>query len=382
MSRPRVGCNLLWLVPSVVGGSEDYALGLLGGLAASDELDPAEVVLFVNRTTAATHPHLSEQWSTVVAPIEGPRRPTRVLAESTWLAHQAQRRGLGLVHHLGGLVPWYSPVPTVVTVHDLQPLVLAGNFSPLKQRYLASAIPASVRRARRVVALSHAGARDLEYLLGVDPERIVTIHPGRTPPDPRALDAEEARRVRARYELGDRPFFVLPAITWPHKNHIMLVEAFARLAERRPEPLLVLPGGEGPAEPALRAAVAAAGLGDRVRRLGRIPRLDLEVLLANAVALAFPSRFEGFGLPVVEAMGLRCPVLAAATTSLPEVVGDAGVLLSPDRPQEWTDAMEDLLDRPDHRSELASAGERRAAQFSWRTAARRTVELWHEELYR
>src|SRR5581483_12014149 len=137
----------------------------------------------------------------------------------------------------------------------------------------------------------------------------------------------------------DGPFFLYPAITYAHKNHSVLVTAFADVVRHRPDALLVLTGGPAEMEHELSDRAVALGIAHRIRRLGRIPRGNLTWLYRNATALTFPSRFEGFGLPVLEAMGHGCPVIAAAAAALPEVVGDSGMLLPPDDPGAWAAAM-------------------------------------------
>ena len=178
-------------------------------------------------------------------------------------------------------------------------------------------------------------------------------------------DSAEQDRVRRAYGITG-PFFLYPAITYPHKNHLTLLRAFADLRSTHPDANLVLTGGEAKAEPAVRNEISRLGLVDHVKRLGRIPRGDLETLLDAATAVTFPSLFEGFGIPVLEAMTHGRPVISSNTTSLPDVVGDAGILIDPHRPAEWTKAMAELLDHPDRCEELRRAGLARAAHFDWR----------------
>jgi len=182
-------------------------------------------------------------------------------------------------------------------------------------------------------------------------------------------DAAEEERVRAEYQLGTSPYFIYPTITYPHKNHLTLVRAFARLAASDPEPLLVLPAGPAGAEAALQREIDQLRIRRRIRRLGRIPRRDLDALIDSATALAFPSSYEGFGIPVLEAMSRRCPVIASTATALPEVVGDAGLLVDPYDTDGWVAAMRLLLDDPIERAELAERGYERAGEFSWQRSS-------------
>jgi alpha-1,3-rhamnosyl/mannosyltransferase len=231
-----------------------------------------------------------------------------------------------------------------------------------------------------VVTPSDNARQQVIHRLGVPADRVRTVPHGIAPVGPPA-SADQILAVRQRHGLdGAKPFFLYPAITHPHKNHLLLVRAFARVAAQHPEVALVLTGGEGGAEVSIRSLIGSLDLSSRVRRLGRIPRADLDVLLQSAVALTFPSRFEGFGAPVLEAMAYGCPVIAADVTALPEVIGDAGVLVGPDDIEGWARAMLGLLADDHRRAELAAAGRARAEAFTWERAAGALAEAYRQAL--
>lgn len=379
MSRlPRVGVNLLWLVPGVVGGSEEYTVRLLGALA-DRAAGRVEVVLFVNRLAQRAHPRLLEQYEHVVAPIVGSAKARRVAAENSWLAVAARRLGVDLVHHMGGIEPFLVTTPTVLTIHDLQPLALPEHFTPTKRSFHRVVLPWSVRRAGHIVTLTEFTRTDLHRRLGVDPARVTVVPSGvetGLPP----VDAAVVASVRARYGVADCPYFLYPAITYPHKNHEVLIAALDAVRRRVPGARLVLTGGVAQREMALAAQARRLGLLGAVVRTGRIPAADLDALYRGAVALTFPSTFEGFGLPVLEAMARACPVIAADATALPEVVGDAGMLLAPDDPAAWADAMVTLVESPGRAAALAAGGKDRAQLFSWADAASTLERVWQESL--
>jgi len=375
---PRIGANLLWLVPGVVGGSEEYTTRLLA--ATADRLGPTvDVTLFVNRLFPAAHPELVKRFRTVVGPVSGGHKATRVAAETTWLAVQARRRHLDLVHHFGGLVPLVRGTKTVVTLHDLQPLAQPEHFRPAKRAFLRVMLPWSMHAADRIVTLTEHTKEDLHRQLRVDPHK-VTIVPSGIRLSQGPVDPLLAQRVRHRYRLADRPFLLYPAITYPHKNHETLIRAFAQVWSRHPDVVLVLTGGSARCEAEVRALIDVLGLRSAVRRPGRIPAEDLDVLYREATALAFPSTFEGFGLPVLEAMSRGCPVIAAAATALPEVIGEAGVLLSARDVAQWSVAMERMIDEPELRATLRDAGYARAQAFTWEAAADALGRLWWDVL--
>jgi len=375
VSPTRVGANLMWLVPGVVGGSEEYSVRLLEAFHRSMP-DDLELVLFVNRSVPAAHPTLTAAFPTVVAPGSGRSRGARVALESTWLARQIRAEGVDLVHHLGGTMPMLRNVPGLVTIHDLQPFVHPEHFSLVKRAYLRATVPPSVRRAEVVVTLSEFTRRDVIERVGVDADRVVLVPPGLDQPAP--VPAELAAEVLRRHGLADRPYVLYPAITYVHKNHVALVQAFAHVARADPAPMLVLTGGAADAEAELQAEIARLDLAGRVVRTGRVPVTDFDALFASATALAFPSRYEGFGMPVLEAMSRGVPVIASSNTALPEVVDGAGVLVDPDDVEGWAEAITTVLADPARRAELVALGHRRAEEFSWARSAGALADAYRQ----
>jgi glycosyltransferase involved in cell wall biosynthesis len=363
MKHLHIGVNLLWLVPGVVGGSEEYTTRLL---AARLEHPPGDIdlTLFVLRPFVDAYPELVDAYPTAVCPISGVSKTIRIAAEATWLAMQARRRGVDLMHHAGGTIPLLRATPAMLTIHDLQPLLLPDNFSRAKQAYLRWRLPASARKSLRVVTLTEYTLGTIVKRLNVPVERVDIVAPGFTS----ALAEEASGDPRETYDITG-PFFLYPAITYPHKNHELLLRAFASVVKEHPDVLLVLTHRAAQMERQLEELAASLGIEGSIRRLGHINRGDLTWLYKHAVALTFPSRFEGFGLPVLEAMGHGCPVIAAATTALPEVVGASGVLLSPDDADAWAAAMIELLTDHDRREWLAEAAIARTAEFLWSASA-------------
>jgi len=372
----RVGVNLLWLVPGEVGGSEEYTLGLMRALSdlAPEDLD---VTLYVNARVGGAHPDLADRFRTVVAPVAGSSRLARVAVESTWLAARTRLDGVELVHHAGGTMPAVRTAPGVVTLHDLQPITHPERFGVVKRTYIRLMAPRSLRAAARVICLTSFTATDAVVLAGVDPTRVSLVPSGVVDPGP-GPDPLVRESVLDRHGLLGHPFVLYPAITYAHKNHETLVAAFARIAGSHPDARLVLTGGEGSFEPVVRAAVAAYGLSGRVVRTGRIPEHELDVLYREASVMAFPSRYEGFGLPVLEAMARGCPVVASDVGGLPSVTGDAAVLVDPLDAAAWADALADLLDDPARRTVLSRHGVERARRFRWPDAAAALADVYRQ----
>ncbi|WP_426573318.1 glycosyltransferase family 4 protein [Aquihabitans sp. McL0605] len=364
----RVGVNLLWLVPGVVGGSEEYTTRLLRGLA--HDLPPdLHLTLFALGPFAEAHPDLVAAYPTVTTRIDGHRKPERVAAEATWLAREAGRRNIELLHHAGGVIPpgpAIARTPAAVTIHDIQPLLMPENFSAVKRRWLTAMIPRAARKAAMVFTPSDPTSQSVVEHLGVPPSRVTTVPHGIEPPIP--VSADDVAAVRERYHL-DGQIILYPAITYPHKDHVTLVRAFARLAPSRPDLTLVLAGAAGPSEADVVAAIRSSGVGDQVRRTGRIPWDDLTALYGAATVVAVPSRFEGFGAPALEAMAAGVPVVVADATALPWVVGSAGLKVRPGDIGQLAGALARVLDEPAVHATLAAAGRVRAAHFSWDVAA-------------
>lgn len=365
----RVGVNLLWCRPGRVGGSEEYTTRLLDAVGA---VDPSlALTFFASHSLAVAHPMLWARGHVKTPP--GPeRRVERVIAERTWLPRHARR--VDVVHHAGGTAPPVTP-PIVLTIHDLQYRAFPQFFHPVKRGFLNASVPRAVHRAAVVTVPSEFVRADVHEVFGLSLDRIVVVPhmlPERAEPTA-SID------VRARYRLGER-FVVYPAVTWPHKNHSVLVEAVALLDEAHADIAVVLLGAPGPGDRAVDDLVARRGLAGRVRRLGRVPDADRDSLYTAALALTFPSRYEGFGAPVIEAMAAGCPVVASATTSLPEVVGDAGVLVDPDDAAAWAGAIAALADDPAHRARLVAAGRARVGQFKSMRSAELLVGAYRQAL--
>jgi glycosyltransferase involved in cell wall biosynthesis len=380
----RVAWNLLWLRPGVVGGSEEYATRQLRALAdlAADRVD---VTAFVLEPFAAAHPDLARDVRCVVAPVDGANKAQRVAYETSWLATRT-RRGFDVVHHVGGRIPAIAGGPRVVTVHDLQPLEHPENFSAVKRAFLARAIPRSVHRAQVVLTPSEHVRRRVLVHFPLDPA-VVRACPAPLLARPVAREAAsptagqrwgEIDPALAELLTGERPYVVYPAITYVHKNHAVLLEAFARVRLHAPDARLVLLGGAGGAEPAVVARCEAPDLSGAVLRPGRVPRPVLDALVARARVLAFPSRYEGFGLPVVEALAAGCPVVAADVDALREVLAGDGVLVGPDDVAGWAGALAAALQAPPDEAARVRTAARAMARYAPERTVATLVDAYHD----
>jgi glycosyltransferase involved in cell wall biosynthesis len=345
---PRVGISLLTLVPRLSGGSETYARELVRALGRVGRHD---YLALLPRIAADVDGAPSELVSAYRASYTTPGRMLAMLEGFVRSGRlRPSYRDLDVVHFPLTIAIPRVRQPAVTTILDLQHEHLPAFFSRAERTYRRVAYRSAARRCERVVTISHHAARDIVERLGVPEERVRPIHLG--------LDHSVFRPGTEARE----PFLLYPARPWPHKNHARLFEAFRELRRRRPELELVLTAYEGPAP-------------DGVRSLGHVSRDELVDLYQRASALVFPSLYEGFGQPPLEAMACGCPVASSNAASLPEVCGDGAYLFDPSSVEEAIAAVEDVLDRPEA---WRARGLARAAAFSWDATARAHDDVYAE----
>lgn len=286
--------------------------------------------------------------------------------------------------HVPDFVPPPARAPTIVTIHDLSFLVHPECAEPRLAGYLRAAVPRGLRRAAAVVADSRATQQDLARLLGVDAARVAVVYPGVSPRF-RPLPREEIEPARRRLGLPER-FVLFVSTLEPRKNLVRLIEAFARLetgdssAQAGAAPMsslkLVIAGRRGWLYDEIFATIARLNLGDRVHILDFVDDNDLPSLYNLAWAFAYPSIYEGFGLPALEALACGTPVVTADNSSLPEVVGDAAVLVSADDISSIASGLARAVADEPLRERLRAAGPERARSFTWARAADQIIDCY------
>ena len=356
----NIGINLLWLRPGEVGGTETYIRRVLRSL--SDHSPELRLHLFgTPAALEAVRPAVRgvEEYITAAGDLPPAKR---VVVERTWL-RSVMGPGLDVVHHPGGTVPFSSSGRSVVTIHDLQPLDDPSNFSAVKRRFMAKAIPSAVAQADVVATPSNWVRERVLDLFDIAEERVVTVSAFALAPD-LSVETEPSPRLAAILQRG--PVLFYPAMTMRHKNHAMLFQAFAEASRHEPELQLVCVGAIGRDHDDIRGKAAAAS--PKIHLLGHVSRADLDALYVRSEALVFPSSYEGFGLPILEAQHAELPVVASSTTALPEVVGGAGELLDPHDPSAWAHAMVHRV-RGEERARRIAAGRENASRYSPETTA-------------
>ena len=369
----HVGLNLVFLVPGETGGMETYTRELVPRLAA---LGDVRLTALVNRETG---PGDFEGVAAEVVPVRARNRVEWVRGEQQHVSRMAAAAGCDLLHSLGSTAPVLGRVPRVTTIHDLNYRKVAEAHAGLRGLGMRVLVPAAARTSRRILTVSASTRDDLVSDLHVPAAKIDVIPHGVTPPPAPPPDA--ARRARERFGLGDRPVVLSVSAKRPHKNLARLIAAIAAIpADRRP--VLVIPGYPTPYEPELRGRARALGAEHDVVWPAWLSADELESLYAAADFVVFPSLYEGFGLPVIEAMARGVAVATSDRSSMPEVAGGAALLFDPEDEGAIRAAVERLLGDPAERERLAAAGLRRGAGFTWERAAAATRDAYARALGR
>lgn len=370
----RIGIDVSWAQGSP-SGTATYIDGLVEALARVGSRH--EYVLFTRTLTGsrrgAALPGLNAPNVRRVA-VDAPLTNLR---QQLSLPAALYRQRLDLYHSPAFFLPLAWRGPAVVSMFDVNFLRLRENWRPGRRLvYLSLALqaPLAARQARRIITLSQASAADIARLLRVPRDKIAVI-----PAAPRALfrdppNASAVLEVRQRYG----PFFLSVGVLAAQKNLERVLGAFAATRDRATRLVLVGRPAGAYVEAVLRPLARDLGVAERVEFAGYRDDEALRALYHAAVALVYPSLGEGFGLPIVEAMACGCPVITSTVSSMPEVAGDAALLVAPHDTAALARAMNRLLDEPGLRADLAARGHRRAASFTWDEAARQTLRCYDE----
>jgi glycosyltransferase involved in cell wall biosynthesis len=372
----HVGLNLVYLVPGETGGTEVVARELIPALVAARP--DVTFTAFVNREAgSSTDLFVREHMPAVTVPVRARNRLEWVRGEQQILPGLASRAGVDLLHSLSNTAPLRGGFRRVVTIHDLIHRVHPEAHFGLLGTGMRILVTLAARRSHRVIADSHNTRDDLVRLLRLSPEKI-DVAPLGVGVSTTATPLAEPE-LRKRHGLGDRTMVLSVSAKRPHKNLMRLLEALALLPSET-RPVLLVPGYPTPHENELRRRAAELGLEQEVRFLGWASDAELEGMYAAAACFVFPSLYEGFGLPVLEAMQRGLPVACSDRGSLREVAGDAAKLFDPESPASIARALDELLKDPAEAERLRVAGRRQAGRFTWEATARATIESYERAL--
>jgi len=384
----RIGINALFLQKPATGMGQ-HLLHLLQGLDSLDDKDQQYMLLAprFRRAYTVRAPQLSDRFrevEVVSALARLGENVEQVWWEQVGIVLAGMREKIDLLHGPYWSNPLWSPWPTVVTVHDVIQFVLPEYAWRKISRVYFGLVSAGARRAQAVITVSECSKQDIMKILGLGPERIHVIGNAVDASLYPVRDAWLLANVRERY--GVAPRFVLYFGGFDmRKNVPRLIEAYARLPERlRREYQLVIAGRYQhlghPLYPDPRETVRRLGLDGNVIFTGQIREQDKAPLYSAATVFAFPSLYEGFGMPVLEAMACGTPVVTSNVSALPEVAGDAGLLVDPYAPEAISNALAELLDSAARRNDLARRGLERARRFTWPQVAEQTVRVYKQIL--
>lgn len=313
---------------------------------------------------------------TISSHLPTERRLVRILWEQLVWPWLAWRQQLDLLHGMAFVTPFFAPCPTIVTVFDLSFMHYPERYPKRQQWYLATQAARSCRQARRVITIAKSGRQDVHHFFKVPLTQIDVVYPG-VDAVYRPIADDTVAAFRRRENLPKR-FILHVGTLQPRKNIPVLLDALAQMGDTTLP--LILVGGKGWMFDEIFARVGALGLQDRVRFTGYVPDEDLPLWYNAATLLVFPSVYEGFGLPILEAMACGTAVVAANASSMPEAVGDAGVLFDPHNSVELAERMVSVVADPRQLAKMHERGLEQAKKFSWERAGRETAVVYQQAL--
>ncbi len=364
--------NALYLIPGAVGGTEIYLRNVLSALAQTDRVN--QYFVLRNRDTGYDLTPIAENFHDCPQPVSGRSRPTRLLYEQTGLVMACLRLHLDVLFNGGFTAPLAYPGPMVTVFHDLQYKRHPEYFRPLDLPFWRLMLPLSAARSNRIVVLSRAVKADLMEFYKIPESRIAVV--------PHGVEPEFARIAERRLRNPPSAKLLLSVSTLhPHKNLDGLLTAFARFRVTFPGWKLCLAGLKGFETAAIEARRKELGLEDAVTIPGWLPRSEIYDLFANAAGFVYPSKFEGFGIPVLEAMAAGVPVACSRLPSLMEFAEGFVRFFDPADMVEIAEALEALAVDSESRETLRAAGMQRARAFGWERSALSLTGLFEQTAY-
>ena len=360
-------------VDSQLAGNETYAINLIEALARIDSIN--QYTLYVTRHEAVER--FSGRWPNFSVSRTRPHTP--IVRIPLTLSAELRRRPVDLLH-VQFTAPPFAPCPIVATIHDLAFEHLPQTFKRRSWMQLRLTVRHTARKAAQIITESEYSRRDIVKTYGVAEERISVIPVAAPQHFAPVEDEQELQRVRDTYGIEGNYILAVGSIQ-PRKNLARLVGAYALLRTERPGvklPTLVLAGKKAWLYGETLRAIEQSGVGDRIILTDYVSEKDLPALYSGAICFVYPSYFEGFGLPPLEAMKCGVPVIVGNRTSLPEVVGDAALLVDPLDEAEIASALVRLIDNSDLRDKLRVKGLKRANSFNWHETAKRTLEVYKQ----
>ena len=369
----RIGIDATALPPQPVGAG-NYIIQLIRALSALDTGD--ELVVFVQEKgleLIGKKECLKFEW-VIVRDLEP---AARLIWEQVGFPGLVRQSKVDLLHSLHYTRPLWLPCKSVVTFHDLTFFLFPELHTRARRFFFPLAIRASARLAQALIADSESTRQDAIRLLHIAPAKIQTALLGVDPTFRKIDDTGQLQRIRAKYQLPEH-FILYVGLVEPRKNLPGLINSYKDLVGEGIDHDLVIVGRSGWSSGAVFSQVEALGLNQRVRFTGYVDQHDLPLVYNLASLFVYPTRYEGFGLPVLEALACGTPVITTNASSLPEIVGDAGILIPPDDAGALLKAMHRVLEDPELMADLSARGMKRAKGFTWERTALQTRQVYRQ----
>jgi glycosyltransferase involved in cell wall biosynthesis len=367
----RIGINLLYMLPGKVGGTETYAAGLLKGLAEISAKD--DFVVFMNRESANWPIPNLPNFSRVVCPVKAHSRLQRYLYEQIRLPRLLSKYNIDIVHSLGYVSPLFAPCSSIVTVHDLNFFALKHTMSYRKRIFLRFFSLQSIRRSNHVITISRFSKNEICKKTKLDQSRITVTHLAPQKKSHSAALINDWAELKTNYGIS-KPYVIAIGGGTPHKNIPRLIMAFASIKDKFPHSLVLM--GRLPGNVNLSAEYMGKELKDRIFTTGYVPEEHVLPLLGNADLFVFPSLYEGFGLPVIEAQQAGVAVICSVAGPLPEVAGDGALYFDPISVEDIAHKLQYCLRDSNLRLQLVSKGRENLCRFSWAKTALSTMQVY------
>jgi glycosyltransferase involved in cell wall biosynthesis len=371
----RIGVNTLFLIPGEVGGTETYLREVLFAMAKS--FADIEWVLFTNRENDGYFRRIFGQFRQFAfhpLPLRATNRYARIIREQFDLPFRVSASQVDLLWSPGYTAPFFSPCSQVVTVHDMQYKRYPQDLTFLARLATDILIKVAVARCSRIIAVSDFSRQEIIHFTRVNSEKVTFVYEAADPAFAKFIPDDVKQQRLKRLLSTEKPYILCVANTYPHKNVHALIEAFGQVVEKIPHQL-VLVGKPRLGEPEVQAALRGVPDASRIHRLLQVDYEDLFALYQGADLFVFPSLYEGFGLPVLEAMMSGVPVLTTKCGSIPEVGGDKVCYFDPAGSTDLARQMLHIVSwKSDYRKNQIMEAQKRACQFSWQQTAAKTIE--------
>jgi len=366
----RIGINALYWIPNAMGGTQTYFLNLVKALLSV--CPEIEFYVFMNADGANQFPFTSPRLKIVRCFIPGKLRFFRLAWQYLALPYYAKREKLDVLHSIGYLSPIMPNIPSVVTVLDMIHYVRPREIAFTKQLLWRALFPLSLRTADRIITISKGVGNEISEHFKWAASKVIPIHLG--------VDRELFRFVDCSRDAGGAPFVLAVASISPHKNLDGLIRAFAKARQYLPKTRLVLVGMKTATYEKLLKLINSLGLADVVEFTGRISDQALVKLYQTASVMIFPSFYEGFGLPILEAMACGCPLIASDYSTIREVAGKAAILANPADSDELARALIEVLSNKAVRRSLIEKGLDHVKTYTWEKTAEQTFIVYRQTI--